>query len=90
MSWSVAAIGKPAKVAESVAKQVAAAKCPEPEETIKNTLGAAIATALAAFPPGMAVKVEANGSQYVPDASKPAEAQNTFSVSVLPIYGFVE
>ena len=90
MSWSVTAVGKPAKVAEAVAKQIAAVKCSEPEETIKNTLGTAIATALAAFPPGVAAKVEASGSQYVPDTRKPDEKQNTFSVSVQAIYGFVE
>lgn len=90
MSWSVNAIGKPAAVAAKLAKDFAGIKCTEPEETIKNKVAEAIAVGLAAFPAGMAVRVEASGSQYVPDAGSPAQAQNQLRVELMPLYGFVE
>lgn len=90
MSWSVMAIGRPAAVAASVAKTTAAIKCVEPEETIKNAIAGAIATALGAFPPTYAVRVEASGSQSTPDHTKPAEISNSLSVKIEPIWGFVE
>lgn len=90
MSWSVAVVGKPAAVAAKLAADIARIKCVESEETIKNAVGAAVAAALAAFPPGLAVRVEAAGSQWAPDPTKPAELQNSLSVKLEPIHGFVE
>lgn len=88
MSWSTSAVGKPAAVAAKIAADIARIKCIEPEEAIKNKLGEAIAAALAAFPPESAVSIEANGSQS--SSSQPGIATNSFSVSVKPLYGFVE
>jgi len=90
MSWSVSAVGKPAAVAASIAKSIGSSKCYEPEETIKNTIGTVLATALAAFPPNSAVRVEASGSQSVPDSTKPGVATNSLTVKIEPLWGFVE
>lgn len=90
MSWSVSRVGKPAAVAAALAKDFAAIKCSEPEETIKNSVATAVAAGLAAFPPSLAVKVVASGSQYSPDSTKPNEKQNQLSVVLEPIHGFVE
>lgn len=91
MSWSVNAVGKPAVVAAKIAVDIAKVKCAEPEETIKNKVGSAIAAALAAFPPGLAVRVEAAGSQWAPEPTKkPTEFQNSLSVKLEPLHGFVE
>lgn len=87
MSWSVSAVGRPKAVAEKIAADLKRITCVEPEEQIKNKLGEAIALALAAFPAESAVSVEMNGSQYSPG---PGVASNTFSVSLKPIYGFLE
>ena len=91
MSWSVSAIGKPAAVATKLAEDLKRITCMEPEETIKNTVASAIASALDAFPPNSAVRVDASGSQSCPDSSKaPKEVSNQLSVKIEPIYGFVE
>lgn len=90
MSWSVAAIGKPAAVAAKLEKDFANIQCLEPEQSIKNAVASAIAAGLAVFPPNAAVRVEASGSQYVPDSRKLGELQNQLSVKLEPLYGFVE
>lgn len=90
MSWSVSAVGKPAAVAAKLAADFARITCNEPEASIKNNTATSIASALAAMPGSCAVQVEASGSQYVPDASKPEVAINTLSVKIVPLYGFVE
>lgn len=90
MSWSVDVFGRPQAVAAKLATDLANIKCSEPEQSIKGFVGEALASALAAFPPGYAVKVRASGSQYVPDHGKPLEMVNNLSVSVEPMYGFVE
>jgi len=88
MSWSVSVVGKPAAVAAKVAKELAAVKCSEPEEEIKNSVASIVATALGAFPEGAAVKVNASGSQYSPNND--GKKVNNLSVSIEPLYGFVE
>lgn len=90
MSWSVMRVGKPAAVAAALAKDFANIKCAEPEETIKNSVASAVAAGLAVFPPSMAVRVEANGSQYAPDGNKPLEKQNQLIVKMEPLFGFIE
>lgn len=86
MSWSVARTGKTAAVAAKLAEDFASNKCVEPEETIKNIVATAVATALGAFPPDTAVRVEAAGSQW----GGPTQFQNSLSVKIEPIQGFVE
>lgn len=90
MSWSVSAIGKPGAVAAKLARDFANINCAEPEETIKTNVALAVATALWSFPPNMAVRVEASGSQYAPDITKPDQKQNQLSVKLEPIHGFAE
>jgi len=91
MSWTVAAIGKPAAVAAKLAADFAKNPCSEPEETIRQAVAGIVATSLAAFPPNYAVRVEASGSQSCPDFSKaPNEKTNQLSVTILPLWGFVE
>jgi len=91
MSWSVAAFGKAAPVAAKLAGDFQRITCSEPEETIKNSVASAVATALGAFPPNYAVRVAAGGSQSHPDFSKaPHEKTNSLSVTIEPLYGFTE
>lgn len=87
MSWHVSAVGRPAAVAASIAKQIEATHCSEPEQSIKASVGAAIASALASFPETGAVSVKAGGSQQSPVNGK---APNTVEVVIQPIYGFLE
>lgn len=87
MSWSVSAIGKTKAVAAAVAKAIAASKCQEPEESIKNACGAVIASSLASMPENMAIRVEASGSMYFVDGKG---GQNNVSIKVEPIYGFID
>lgn len=89
MSWSVNAIGKAHAVAAKLSANLASSRCSEPEETIKNIVGSAIAAALAAFPANYAVKVVAMGSQSCPDSSNPDEKTNSLSLTIEPIWGFV-
>lgn len=89
MSWSVSAVGRAAAIAPKLADQFTRNKCSEPEETIKNSVAAALALALAAFPPNFTVKVSAAGSQSIPDAAQP-ERTNQLSVTLEPIWGFVD
>lgn len=91
MSWSVAAIGRPKAVAESVAKQLAAIKCVEPEETMKNKVAEIVSAALHAMPEGTAVSFTGNGSQTFKNYDKPEEgATNYLQLEIKPLYGFVE
>lgn len=88
MSWSATAVGKGPAVAKAFAEAIERAHCREPEETIKNLAGGLVATALAAFPPNVAVKVSARGSQNTSEDGK--TAANDFSLTIEPIYGFIE
>lgn len=91
MSWSVAAIGKPAAVAQKLAEEFSKNPCSEPEETIRQNVAKIVATSLGAFPPNFAVRVEAGGSQSCPDSTKaPKEFTNALTVKIEPIWGFVE
>ncbi len=87
MSWSVGAVGKPKAVAAKLAAEFAISRCAEPEESIRQLAGSAIATALGSFCETCAVKVEAGGSQNTVD-SKPVS--NSLNVKIEPIWGFVE
>jgi hypothetical protein len=85
MSWSVSGIGKPKALAAKFANEFERMKggCSEPEESMKNSAAAQIAVSLAAYPPDLLVKVEANGSQYAPDTTKaPEEKINTLIVKI--------
>ena len=90
MSWSVIAVGRTSAVVAKLAKDFSSIKCSEPEETIKNTVAVAITAALDAFPTSTAVRVEASGSQYCPDSTKPNEKFNQLTVKLEPLYGFIE
>lgn len=90
MSWSVSRVGKPAAVAAILAADFAKIKCQEPEETIKNNVAAAVAAGLAVYPSNLVVRVEANGSQWAPDSTKPEEKQNSLSVKIECLGGFVD
>lgn len=89
MSWSVSATGKAAAVAAKLTVDFGRIKCSEPEEMIKNSVASAIATALSAFPPNYAVRVDASGSQSQPDSTKD-EKTNQLKVEIAPIWGFVD
>jgi hypothetical protein len=89
MSWSVSAVGRASAVASKLAGDFANSKCSEPEETIKNTVASAVASALSAFPPNTPVRVAASGSQSQPDHAKP-EKVNQLTVSIEPLWNFLE
>lgn len=65
MSWSFSAIGKPAAVLAKAQKDMAAYKCAEPEETLKNMALSVMETAFCVMPQDSAVKVTAFGSMSV-------------------------
>ncbi len=90
MSWSVFAVGKPAAVAAKIKQDLSRIVCREPEETLKTNACQMVELALSAFPPNSAVKVEASGSQSVPDAATPAVALNNLTLKIGPIWGFIE
>ena len=85
MSWGVSRQGNTAAVASKLAEDFAKITCSEPEETIKNTVASAIATALAAYTPDCPVNVEASGSQSVDGAS----AVNQLSVKIQPFWNWL-
>ena len=86
MSWSVSAIGRPPAVAAKVADEISRYKCVDPEEGVKQAVGAALAAALAAQDPASVVKVTASGHQQ----GSGETAVNTLRVEVEPIFGFIE
>ena len=87
MSWSVSALGKPAAVAAKLAKDFVSHKCNEPEETVRQAVATAVATALKAYPSSSAVRVEASGSQ---NGNGPNDVVNTLTVKIEQVYGFIE
>ncbi len=95
MSWAVSAVGKPAAVAAAIESQFAALDaypCKEPEESIKQAVRQALKQAIAAQKESAAVRVLASGSMsyHMPDPATVVVEYNTLSVSVEPLYGFVE
>lgn len=86
MSWSVSAIGKPTAVAAKVRNDLGRIKCVDPEENVKNHACALLESALGAQKAASCVKVEASGHQ----SGDGENAQNTLTIKVEPIYGFVE
>lgn len=89
MSWSFYATGKPKAVLakadtefERIAGYVA-----EPERSIAGQVHDTIKTALSAMPESSAVTIQSSGSQSALDDGRFA---NTVSLSIQPIYGFVE
>lgn len=94
MSWSFYGMGKPAALAAKAKKDLTAFKCAEPEETIKNKALDVIETALLAMADSAAVRIEAHGSQGpAHDAAHnriEGRFDNTFKLTIEPIYGFVE
>jgi hypothetical protein len=86
MSWGVNRIGRAVPLAAKVAEDLNRIKCIDPEESIKQAAGALIAAALAAQGPGIVVKLEAAGHQ----SGSGSELSNTLTISLQPVYGFVE
>lgn len=87
MSWSFVAVGKPAAILEKARKDMTTYRCAEPEETIKGKVLNIIEASLLAFPEASAIEVNASGSQSMPD---PGHAINSLSVTIKPLYGFIE
>jgi len=89
MSWSVAAIGKPAAVRAAIADQFAkGGKCAEPEETVRLAAASVMDAALAGqTDPTKAVKASADGSmsQYAN-----LVVTDSLTMSIEPLWGFVE
>jgi hypothetical protein len=90
MSWSFSGMGKPLAVMAKARKDLSQYKCLEPEEAIKNHILDIIDLSLSAYPSNAPVRIEASGSQHKPDSAKPDTAINNLSVSINPLYGFIE
>jgi hypothetical protein len=90
MSWGISRSGKATAVAAAVEKDLAGLNLSEPELSVKNAIGNAIAQALAAFPSSMPVNVDASGSQTTPDSAHPEEKVNQARLSIEPLWGFLE
>lgn len=94
MSWSVSAVGKPAAVSASIERQFASTSCAEPEETVRQAARVVVAAAIAAQRPDCAVQVSASGSMstsYNEDLKTwGAPFTNQLSITVQPLYGFLE
>ncbi len=88
MSWSVRAIGKPAKVAERLQTEFEKTTyLVEPEREIARNIGVAVIKAVQDSVGGTGiVKVECSGSMV----STHSNHVHNISVTVTPIYGFVE
>lgn len=87
MSWGINAVGKPAAVAAACQAQAASSSCAEPEETVKNQIVAAIVAACGGFNDKTAVRVVAHGSM---STSNGTPDYNSASLTIEPLYGFVE
>jgi hypothetical protein len=91
MSWSVAAVGKAAAVKTEIARQFAVgSKCLEPEETVRQSAAVVMDAALAAQDPTMAVKASASGSMTFKNWDNRTGGSNNLSISIEPLYGFIE
>jgi hypothetical protein len=89
MSWSVQGVGRAPAVRAAIAKQFSSqGKCSEPEETVRQAAISIIDAALSGQGPSVAVKVSASGSQGTSYPSN--EVQNQLSITIEPLYGFVE
>lgn len=76
-----------------IVRQTSQSKCNEPEETVRQAALAVIAAAIAAQDPASAVKVSASGSQsekYDSNGQRTGVFTNSLSISIEPLYGFVE
>lgn len=89
MSWSYNGCGRAGALIAVAQASLANVKCAEPEETVKAKVSEIIETALTAYPANTAVKVVAHGSQ---STRSPADGGiiNSVSLTIEPIYGFVE
>lgn len=83
----VSAIGKPSAVSVKLEADFSKNPCAEPEESIRQEVASAIASALRSFDGTMAVRVEASGSQ---NTNNGKVVSNQLSVKIEPIWGFVE
>lgn len=87
MSWSVSAIGKPSKVAEKLTAEFAKLTyLAKPENEIAEAIGQALIKAAADTTDVAAIRVEATGSMGMNGGNH----THNISVSVSPVYGFVE
>ena len=94
MSWSVAAVGKPAAVKQSLEKQFAQAKestkhVPHEQESVGHVESIVNGQLdfLAARTNASAVAVSASGSAYT---NLDGSGSSQLEVKVSPLYGFVE
>lgn len=90
MSWSFAAIGRPAGVAKMAEKELSAYKSDEPEETIRSKIAEIIKVACAASPPGVAIKVTASGGQVAWGEVVEGQSNNSVILTIEPLFGFIE
>lgn len=96
MSWSLSTVtGRPTAVLSNVTEYFGAmSPCPEPEETIRQSILSIIRASLSDMPATSVVAVSASGSQsstYDPiTKSYGADPINQVKLSIEPIWNFVE
>lgn len=94
MSWSFYGVGKSSAVLTKAKNELSKIKCSEPEEAIKNSASNIIEASLLAMPEVSAVTIKASGSQgpAYNNEGKLVEGKfvNTFTMSIEPLYGFIE
>ncbi len=90
MSWGVAATGKAPAVRTKLADDFSKITCSEPEQTVMKSAAAAIDAALAAQDLVTVVEVSASGSQRYKDYTAKTGVTNRLSVSIKPLYRFIE
>ncbi len=93
MSWSFHALGKPMAVLQKARKDLHY-PCAEPEESIKQKFLNILEVSLISFPEVSAIKVVASGSQSsaydTEGKSVPDRFINSLSITIEPVWGFVE
>jgi len=83
MSWSVAAKGETPGVGEIIDKQFAdGSKCPEPEETIRQSARNLIAGTVGAQSPGTKLVISAYGSQSTSSQGEGLPDKITVSLAI--------
>lgn len=90
MSWSIAVVGRAHGVAAYAEKHFNLTKCEEPEESIKQKVAEIVQIACGNMPEDSAIEIIASGSQYCTKRDDKQTDAHSVSVSIRPLFGFVE
>jgi FlaG/FlaF family flagellin (archaellin) len=90
MSWGIGYVGKAPAVRTQCATEFANNPCAEPEETVRQAAAAVIDAALASQDASNVVRVAASGSQSFKNYTDQTGVTNSLSITIEPLYGFLE